>query len=92
MIYAVGAALLALWTDARFPGLAPAGLRGAVVRLAGAFAVGYCVGPALSYAVGAGVTPPVALLALVLPALVLMFLAAIWVIRMLQGVLYGLRG
>jgi hypothetical protein len=92
LIYAVGAAVLALWTDARFPGLAPAGLRGAVMRLAAAFAIGYLVSPALTYAVGAGLDPALALVALVLPALVVMFLAAIWAIRMLQGVLYGLRG
>jgi hypothetical protein len=91
LIFAVGAALLALWTDVRFPSLGPSGLADAVIRLVAAFALGYLVGPALGYAVGAGMAPAVALLTLALPALVLMFLAAVWIIRVLQDALYGLR-
>jgi hypothetical protein len=91
-MFAVGAALLALWTDTRFPALAPKGFREALLRLVAAFALGYLVGPAVGYAIGLGVAPGVALIVFVLPALVAMFLAAIWAIRLLQGMLYGLRG
>jgi hypothetical protein len=92
LLIAVGAALLALWTDARFPALVPRDLRSALIRLVAAFAIGYVAGPAVAYAVGAGVAPGVALLVLVLPTLVLIFLAALWAIRVLQTMLYGLRG
>jgi hypothetical protein len=87
----VGGALLALWVDARFPGLAPTGIWQAALRVLLALAVAHLVTPALVLAIGNGVSPGAALMTLVLPALVLFFLSMLWIMRALQGMLYGLR-
>jgi len=85
-----GAALLGLWIDVRFPQLAPADLMRAAIRIVVAFAIGYLVAPVLTLAIGAGMSPAAALMLLVLPTLVLFFLAAIWMMRALQAMLPGL--
>jgi len=86
-----GAGLLGLWIDVRFPGLAPADLMRAAIRIVAAFAIGYLVAPVLTLAVGAGLSPAAALMLLVLPALVLFFLTAIWMMRALQAMLPGMH-
>ena len=78
-----GAALLALWFDARLPTLAPAGLRAIVLHAALALGViqlipGDAVSPAGVY---------LALFGMVLPALIYVFLVAIWFIRHAQSAL-----
>jgi hypothetical protein len=91
LMFAVGAAVLALWIDYRFPTLAPADLTAALIRVVAALALGYVVAPALGRLVAAGIPTGVALFSLALPALVLVFLAVVWMFRVLQAWLYGLR-
>jgi membrane protein DedA with SNARE-associated domain len=90
LILCGGAGLLALWIDIRFPRFAPPDLMRAAIRIVVAFAIGYLVAPVLTLAVGAGMSPAAALMLLVLPALVLFFLTAIWMMRALQAMLPGL--
>jgi hypothetical protein len=78
-----GAALLALWFDARLPMLAPAGLRKIVLHAAVAVLVvrlipGDAASPAGVY---------LALFGIALPALIYVFLVAIWFIKHAQGAL-----
>jgi hypothetical protein len=78
-----GAALLALWFDARLPMLAPAGLRKIVLHAAVAVLVvrlipGDAASPAGVY---------LALFGIALPALIYVFLVAIWFIRHAQSAL-----
>jgi hypothetical protein len=91
LVFATSAAVLALWIDYRFPGLAPSDLTAALIRVVAALALGYLVAPALGRLVAAGVPTGVALLTLALPALVLVFLAVVWMFRVLQAWLYGVR-
>jgi len=91
LVLCVGGALLALWVDARFPGLAPADVWRAALRLLLALAVAHLVTPLLVLAISNGMAPGTALMTLVLPALVLFFLAMLWMMRALQGMLFGLR-
>ncbi len=78
-----GAALLALWFDLRLPTLAPAGLRAIVLHALLAFAALKLI-PGEAGSVG-GIY--VALFGIALPALVYIFLVAIWFIRHAQGAL-----
>ena len=91
VVLCVGAALLALWVDARFPGLAPVDIWRAALRVLLALAVAHLVTPLLVLALNNGIAPGTALMTLVLPALVLFFLATLWMMRALQGMLFGLR-
>jgi hypothetical protein len=78
-----GAALLALWLDARLPTLAPAGLRAIVLHAALALGVIHLIpGDAAS---PAGVY--LALFGIALPALIYVFLVALWFIRHAQSAL-----
>ncbi len=91
LVVVAGAALLALWTDVRFPALAPSELRAALVRVIVALALGQLVPPAMVFALERGVSPAATVLTLALPALVLFFLAALWLMRVLQEAFVGAR-
>jgi uncharacterized membrane protein YesL len=91
LVMTLGAALLALWVDVRFPRFAPADIWSALVRLTLALAVGYLVAPLMTLVVRAGGSPALALLGIALPALVLFFLAGFWIVRSVQGTLFGVR-
>ena len=83
LVLAAGAALLAMWTHARFPSLAPEGLGGTVLHSASAFVL-------LKFAAsveGGAVSVLAPLFLLVLPALVYALLCAIWVILHAQTAL-----
>ncbi|HXH89595.1 MAG TPA: hypothetical protein VNI55_13435 [Gaiellaceae bacterium] len=83
LILVSGAALLALWLDLRLPTLAPAGLRAIVLHAALALGVVHLIpGDAAS---PAGVY--LALFGIALPALIYVFLVAIWFIRHAQSAL-----
>ncbi len=83
LILVSGAALLALWLDVRLPTLAPAGLRAIVLHAALALGVVHLIpGDAAS---PAGVY--LALFGIALPALIYVFLVAIWFIRHAQRAL-----
>jgi hypothetical protein len=79
----VGAALLALWLDQRLPRLAPAGLQAIVLHGLVAFAA-LQLSPANF---GSPATAFLILFGLILPALVYVFLVAVWAIRLMQGAL-----
>ena len=82
MALTVGTAVLALWSYLRWPGAAPATMKGAAIRVAlalvllqvGAAALGFGVeaAPALAILVVVGV---------VIPVLTYAFLASIWFLR-----------
>jgi hypothetical protein len=74
----VGAALLALWLDVRWPRLAPDGPFRRV-----AFALGTAALLQLLRGAGPAATPA-SVLAVVLPAFVAAFLAGIWLLRALR--------
>jgi hypothetical protein len=78
----VGTALLALWSYVRWPGAAPASMKGALVRVALAFVLLQVVAAGLTFGVAAA--PSLAILflvAAVLPALTYAFLASIWFLK-----------
>ena len=89
LLYAIGAAAIALWTDTRFGQLAPESIRTALIHVGAAMAVGQLIVPlGIHLLVGLG-SPAATLAALFLvgfPALVYSFLAAVWVIKILAGV------
>jgi hypothetical protein len=86
----VGAGAIALWINARFPKLAPEGLRMAIIHVGAAILVGQVLLPGLSDAVPS-VNPVMRALLITfvlgLPTLVYSLLASIWVIRIAQGAL-----
>jgi hypothetical protein len=78
----VGTAVLALWSYVRWPGAAPATMKGAVLRVALALVLLQVVAGALDLGVEAA--PSLAILLLVgtvLPALTYTFLASIWFLK-----------
>jgi uncharacterized membrane protein len=82
MAFTLGTAVLALWSYLRWPGAAPATMKGAAVRVAlalvllqvgaGALGLGVDAAPALSIAVVVGV---------VVPVLTYAFLASLWFLK-----------
>jgi hypothetical protein len=86
--YAVGAAAVAFWFDARFPELGPATIRRALVHVLVALAVGQLIVPLGLHAllgVGGPVATLVALFVVAFPALAYAFLTAFWVIKIVAG-------
>ena len=83
LVLAVGAALLAIWTHARFPGLAPAHLGRTILHTAAAVLMLHL----LPFALDSGVDIRVSILGAVLPALTYAMLAAIWMLRLAQTTL-----
>ncbi len=87
LVLTAGAALLALWIDARLPKLAPATMRWVLLHVGAAVLT-------LQVIPGAGSNTMiyVVLFGVVLPALVYSFLAAIWFIKLAQTALgFGAR-
>jgi hypothetical protein len=80
----VGAAALAFWVIARFPGRAPASLGWAFAHVAAAMAVGSLLKPMLAAVAGAPLPFAlfVAVFGVALPALMYMFLAGAWLLRL----------
>jgi heme A synthase len=88
--FTVGTAVLALWSYLRWPGAAPATMKGAVVRVAialvllqvgaGALDVGLAVAPSLALLVVAGA---------VVPVLTYAFLASIWFLKVCADQIRG---
>ena len=89
----VGAALLALWIDVRYPQLVPEQTGRRFAHAAAAFVGAQLLAPTLvALLVGTVGTMPFQLIALfgvLLPALVYAFLVAIWLLRLLRSVLPG---
>ena len=90
MAFTLGTAALALWSYLRWPGAAPATIKGAIIRVAlallllqvGAAALGYGVeaAPAFAVAVVVGV---------VIPVLTFAFLASIWFLKVFADQIRG---
>ncbi len=82
MMFTVGTAALALWSYVRWPGAAPATMKGAVLRVLIAFVVLQIGAGALDAGVDAA--PSLAILVVVgavVPALTYAFLASIWFLK-----------
>lgn len=83
LVLAIGAALLAVWTHARFPRLAPARLGRTVLHTACAVLVLHL----LPFALDSALDVRLSILGVVLPAFVYAMLAAIWMLRLAQTTL-----
>ena len=90
MAFAVGTAVLALWSYVRWPGAAPATIKGAIIRVAlallllqvGAAVLGYGVEAAPGFVVAVVV-------GVVVPALTYAFLASIWFLKLFADQIRG---
>jgi hypothetical protein len=94
LFLAVGAALLAMWVEARFPSLGPTEWRRIAAHLVGAFLVIHLGMPWLGEVVRSSGVPapaPVTALAVALPAITYLFLASLWILKRTQGLMSGLR-
>jgi hypothetical protein len=90
LCFTVGAALLALWTDERFPRLAPASLSRRIVHMGVSIAAAQFVAPTAMRLLGSSTPMLLAgLVAVFLPALVYAFLTSVWVLRQLASALPG---
>jgi hypothetical protein len=78
---AVGAGLLAIWTYARFPGLAPEQLGRTILHTAGALLLLQL----LPVVLGSGLNLYVALFGIALPALTYAMLAVLWTLKIAQS-------
>src|SRR5262249_19820932 len=76
----VGAGLLALWIDVRFPSLAPESLFRRML-VAGCAALAFQAAPVLG---GSAVAVYAGVFAIILPLLVMVFLAGLWMMRALR--------
>jgi hypothetical protein len=83
----LGAAALAFWTLVRFPGRAPASLGWAFAHVAAAMAVGSSLKAILAAVVAAPLpfTLFIAVFGVALPALIYIFLAGAWLVRLAAG-------
>ena len=89
--FAVGAAALAAWFYVRFPTLAPADIRRALIHVGVAFVVTLGASQAVASLIepGAPVQTFATLFALALPTIVYTFLTGFWFLRVCQGMLSG---
>jgi hypothetical protein len=85
ILFLFGAGAIALWLDARFPGIAPPNLRAALFRTLIALAVSRLLFPSLWEAALARGPVIVAVFAVAFPCLTWVLLSAIWSIRQLQA-------
>jgi len=88
LVLALGAALLALWVDLRFPRLAPTEFRPAIMHVMAALISAQLVMATglTNVLTGSVATMVGGLLLLALPMLVYEFLAALWVIKLTQSI------
>ena len=85
----VAAALLAVWLDARFPGIAPRRMLAAVVHVLSAILLSRVAVPgAVDLFVDLG-SPMTGVFAIALPGLTYMFLSAYWVLKLVRDTLSG---
>jgi hypothetical protein len=92
ILFTCGAAVLAIWTIARFPDGGPRGIGRCFLHAVAAFGIAALVPHAIELVrelVGRGAIL-VATLLVILPALLYMFLATLWLFRALQD-MAGLR-
>jgi hypothetical protein len=84
----LGSGAIAFWIDSRFPGIAPAGLRTAVIHVGAALLVGQAVLP-VAHSLLPAMNPVARALVITfllgLPILVYSLLSSIWIIRVVQS-------
>jgi hypothetical protein len=80
---AFGAALLALWLDARFPSLAPRSLTARLVAAGAAYLLADGASRLFERVLDVGSAGPLVALGVILPALVATFLTGLWLLRSL---------
>jgi hypothetical protein len=89
--FAVGAGLLALWIDFRFPHLTPQ-FRTTFIHVGVSIVIAQLMVPALTHAGPSGKAGVMLLLFLIaLPALVYCFLTSVWIIKNVQGAMRRYR-
>jgi hypothetical protein len=90
LVFTVGTAVLALWSYARWPGAAPATMKGAVLRVVVAVALLYLSLGVLELGVAA--VPSLAILLIVatlVPVLTYAFLSSIWLMKVCADQMRG---
>ena len=87
ILFLLGASAVALWVDVRFPEIAPADLRRALLRTLIAVGLGQFLFPPAWAAALASSPVLVALFSVAFPCLTLVLLTAFWSIRRLQDTL-----
>ena len=87
ILFLSGAAAVALWLDARFPGIAPPNLRRALLRTLIVVAASQVLFPPAWEAALASSPVLVAVFSIAFPCVTLVLLCAIWSIRQLQATL-----
>lgn len=89
-VISLGAAALALWSYVRWPGAAPATIRGALVRVVVAFGLLQVGAVPLDAAADASAAlAVVAVVGVVVPLLTFAFLASLWIMRLFADLLRG---
>lgn len=86
---AIGAGLLALWVEVRFPKLAPSGLLRIFLNIVAAIACLHIADGLIGAAGDQVAFRFAAVFATALPALTYVFLSSIWVLRLMQSSLLG---
>ena len=78
--------MLAVWIDFRFPRLAPTALRGVLLHVIGACGVGLATEMLVDVGANDAAWRRIAaVFAVDLPVLVYMFIASLWVLKMVRG-------
>jgi hypothetical protein len=87
ILVALGMALNAIWVHVRFPSLAPQTLRAAVLHMIAALATLELVPIAMRLGQTSDPQLMIALVGVAFPALTYIFLASLWLFRLLQGMM-----
>ncbi len=88
--FTLGAAALALWSYVRWPGAAPATVKGAVLRVVSALVLLQVGAAALDFGVAAAPNlATVIVVGAVIPALTYVFLASIWFFKVCADEMRG---
>lgn len=87
LLVAVGMALNALWLHVRFPSLAPETLRAAILHMIAALVSLELVSVAFRLGGASDEQMMVALVGVAFPALIYVFLASLWMIRLFHGMM-----
>ncbi|SRR6266540_3951076 len=83
---------LAFWIDARWPRLAPTELRMSLLHLVGAFVFGKFASWGFAQPSASATVKLILIYALVLPAVIYLLLACMWMLKVAQGMISAYRG
>jgi hypothetical protein len=87
LLVAVGMALNAIWVHVRFPSLAPETLRATVLHMIAALATLELIPIAMRLGQASDQHLMIALVGVAFPSLTYIFLASLWLFRLLQGMM-----